>query len=143
MHAIGCAITSNERYVRSISSVRFTNIYFNLNARLSQNSAEEEERKMQTATSRVESRTTDNRGIVYRTVCRNPGCGFRFDLRVTPDNASLLGGSMTCPHCKRHGGQLKSQGRIGKQLFAAKLLFRPIGVGPDRSNDEMGADSRN
>jgi hypothetical protein len=93
---------------------------------------------MRTATGRIESRTTDNQGIVYRTICRNPGCGFRFDLKITLDNASLLGGSMTCPHCKRHGGQLRSQGRIGGQLFAAKLLFRPTGVEAIPSYSEEG-----
>ncbi|WP_331966665.1 hypothetical protein [Candidatus Binatus sp.] len=99
--------------------------------------------KMQTAASRNESRTTGSHGVVYRTICQNPGCGFKFDLRITPQNASLLGGSMACPHCKRHGGQLKSQGRISEKLFAAKLLFRPTGVGPTHSDeDEMGADSR-
>lgn len=99
--------------------------------------------KMQTAVSRNESKTTGSQGIVYRTICQNPGCGFKFDLRITPQNASLLSGTMACAHCKRHGGQLKSQGRIGEKLFAAKLLFRPTGVGPTRSDeDEMGADSR-
>ncbi|MGD1026679.1 MAG: hypothetical protein ABR989_02920 [Candidatus Binatus soli] len=50
---------------------------------------------------------------------------------------------MACPHCKRHGGSLKSLGRMGEKLFAAKLLFRPTGVGPTHSEeDEMGADSR-
>jgi hypothetical protein len=96
---------------------------------------------MQTAIGRHESRTTGNRGIVYRTLCQNPGCGFKFDLRITHQNASLLSGSMPCPHCKRYGSQLKSQGRIGEKLFAAKLLFRLTGVGPTRSDDdEMGAD---
>ncbi len=98
---------------------------------------------MQTAVNRRESRTTGNHGIVYRTVCRNPGCGFKFDLRITPENASLLSGSTVCPHCKRHGGQLQSQGRISEKLFAAKLLFRATGVGSARSDDdEMGVDSR-
>ena len=98
---------------------------------------------MQTAVSRHETRTTGNQGIVYLTVCQNPGCGSKFDLRITLKNASLLGASMECPHCKRHGGQLKSQGRIGEKLFAAKLLFRATGVGPTRSDDdEGGADSR-
>ena len=91
---------------------------------------------MQTSVSRNESRTTGNDGIIYRTVCQNPGCGFKFDLRITPQNASLLGGSMACPHCKRHGGQLKSQGRISQKLFAAKLLFRATGVGSTRSDDD-------
>jgi hypothetical protein len=99
---------------------------------------------MQTAVSRHESRTTGSHGIVYRTECRNPGCGFKFDLKVTPENASLLCCSMACPHCKRHGGQLKSEGRIGEKLFAAKLCYRPIGVGPTRGDDdEIGVDSGN
>ena len=98
---------------------------------------------MQTSVSRNESRTTGNDGIIYRTVCQNPGCGFKFDLRITPQNASLLSGSMACPHCKRHGGQLKSQGRITEKIFAAKLLFHATRVGPARSDDdETGADSR-
>jgi hypothetical protein len=91
---------------------------------------------MQTSVSRNEFRTTGNWGIVYRTVCQNRGCGFKFDLKITPENASLLSGSTTCPHCKRHGGQLKSQGRISEKVFAAKLLFRPTGVGPTRGDDD-------
>ena len=98
---------------------------------------------MQSAATRQETRSTGNQGIVYRTICQNPGCGFKFDLRITPENASLLSGSMACPHCRRHGGQLKSQGRISEKLFAAKLLFRATGVGPTRSDeDEIGVDSR-
>lgn len=98
---------------------------------------------MQTAVSRHETKSAGTPGIVYRTICQNPGCGFKFDLRITPENARLLSGSMACPHCKRHGGQLKSQGRISEKLFAAKLLFRRTGVGPTHSDDdEMGADSR-
>jgi hypothetical protein len=85
--------------------------------------------QMQTAVSRHVSGTTHRHEIVYRTVCGNPGCGFEFDLRITPENASLLGGSMACPHCKRNGGQLKSQGRVSEKLFAAKLLFRTTGTG--------------
>ena len=100
------------------------------------------EEKMQTAV-KHESRNTSNPGVVYRTVCQNPGCGFKFDLKITPQNAGLLSGSIACPHCKRHGGFLKSQGRIGDKMFAAKLLFRPTGVGPTRSDDdEVGADPR-
>lgn len=97
---------------------------------------------MQTSVSRNAFRTTGNQGIVYRTVCQNPGCGFKYDLRITPENASLLGGAMACPHRKRHGGQLKSRGRISEKLFAAKLLFRPTGAGRSSDEDETGTDSR-
>jgi hypothetical protein len=97
---------------------------------------------MQTSVSRNESRATGNQGIVYRTVCQNPGCGFKFDLGITPENASLLSGPITCPHCKRHGGQLKSLGRISEKHFAGKLLFRTTGAGPTRrDDDEMEVDS--
>ena len=82
---------------------------------------------MQTAVSRHETKSTGTPGIVYRTICQNPGCGFKFDLRITPQNASLLGGTMPCPHCKRHGGQLKSQGRISE-----KTVRRQAAVPPDR-----------
>src|SRR5258708_39749453 len=100
--------------------------------------------KMQTAASKNESkRTTTSQGVVYRINCQNPGCGFKFDLKITPENAGLLSGPIACPHCKRHGGFLKSQGRVGDKLFAAKLYFRAIGVGPTRSDhDESAADSR-
>ena len=77
-----------------------------------------------------------------RAVCQNPGCGFKFDFRVTPENAGLPGGSMVCPLCKRHGGQLKSKGRVSEKLFAAKLLFPQTGAGKTLGDDdEIGADS--
>ncbi|HUO03774.1 MAG TPA: hypothetical protein VMU16_01130 [Candidatus Binataceae bacterium] len=91
---------------------------------------------MHTATGKQESRSNGGQGVVYRTVCQNPGCGYKFDLRITPENAGLLSGSISCPHCKRHGGFLKPQGRIGEKVFAAKLLFHLIGVGPARGDDE-------
>jgi hypothetical protein len=91
---------------------------------------------MQTATTRNETTSGSSRGIVYRTTCQNPGCGATFDLRITAANASLLSGSMPCPRCRRHGGFLKSQGRIGDKLFAAKLMFRATGVGPSLREDE-------
>lgn len=67
-------------------------------------------------------------GIVYRTVCQNPGCGHSFDLRITPKDTSLLSGTMACPRCRRHGGTLKPAGRLGNKLFAAKLVFKGIGA---------------
>ena len=75
-------------------------------------------------------------GVVYRTSCQNPGCGHTFELRVTPANASLLSGTMACPRCRRHGGMLKPQGRLGNKLFSAKLVFRMTGVVPRFEEDE-------
>ncbi|MGH7863789.1 MAG: hypothetical protein ACREQB_02290 [Candidatus Binataceae bacterium] len=91
---------------------------------------------MQTATERTPQRSHGARGVVYRIHCQNPGCGFKFDLRITPENAGVLGGSIPCPRCRRHGGYLKSQGRIGEKLFAAKLLFRVTGVATPSYHEE-------
>jgi len=91
---------------------------------------------MQSATSRNDASSGNCRGVVYRTTCQNPGCGFTFELRITPANAGMLGGSIACPRCRRHGGFLKPQGRIGEKLFAAKLFFRLTGVGPSAREDE-------
>lgn len=97
---------------------------------------------MQTAV-KHESRAATGPGIVYRTTCQNPGCGVTFDLRITAENARLLSGSIACPRCRRHGGFLKPQGRIGEKLFAAKLLFRLTGVGPStREDEDLFGDSR-
>ena len=97
---------------------------------------------MQTAV-KHESRAATGPGIVYRTTCQNPGCGATFDLRITAENAGLLSGSIACPRCRRHGGFLKPQGRIGEKLFAAKLLFRLTGVGPStREDEDLFGDSR-
>jgi|SRR5579863_6710466 len=92
---------------------------------------------MHTETVRNETRKTKSEaGVVYRTVCQNPGCGHRFDLRLTPENASLLSGTMPCPRCRRHGGMLKPQGRLGQKLFSAKLVFRLTGVAPRFDEDD-------
>ena len=90
---------------------------------------------MQTAIT-AETKTAERLGVVYRTVCQNPGCGATFDLRITPQNASLLSGTMACPRCRRHGGMLKPQGRLGNKLFAAKLLYRATGVASTSAEDE-------
>jgi hypothetical protein len=74
--------------------------------------------------------TQSESGIVYRTACQNPGCGHTFDLRVTPENAGVLSGTLACPRCRRHGGMLKPQGRIAAKLFSAKLIFRLTGIAP-------------
>src|SRR5260370_40158849 len=87
--------------------------------------------KMQSVASKNESkRTTTSQGVVYRINCQNPGCGFKFDLKITPENAGLLSGPIACPHCKRHGGFLKPQGRVGGKISAAKLYVQASCVGP-------------
>src|ERR1700758_74481 len=91
---------------------------------------------MQTAMS-TETKSADRPGVVYRTLCQTPGCGASFELRVTPANASLLSGTMACPRCRRHGGMLKPQGRLGNKLFSAKLVFRLTGVVPRVDEDEL------
>src|SRR5258708_39521279 len=100
-------------------------------------------KKMQTAVSRHETKSAGTPGIVYRTICQNPGCGFKFDLRITPQNASLLGGTMPCPHCKRHGGPIETPCRINGKLLGARLFSPPTGTGTDRAADDpRGAGSR-
>jgi hypothetical protein len=75
-------------------------------------------------------------GVVYRTSCENPGCGHTFDLRITAKEAGLLGGTMACPRCRRHGGMLKRLGRLDNRLFVAKLVFRSIGSGTTAPGEE-------
>jgi hypothetical protein len=91
---------------------------------------------MNTASTRHENAASKVRGVIYRITCQNPGCGFTFELNITAQNAGMLSGSIACPRCRRHGGFLKPQGRIGDKLFAAKLLFRMTGIGPSAREDE-------
>ncbi|HLW70048.1 MAG TPA: hypothetical protein VKS22_05445 [Candidatus Binataceae bacterium] len=87
-------------------------------------------------TPRAQERTKEPGGIVYRTACQNPGCTHTFDLRITPENAGLLSGTVACPRCRRHGGMLKPQGRLGDRLFSAKLVYRMTGIGPRPDEDD-------
>ena len=96
---------------------------------------------MSTATLTQNQKNKTPGGIVYRTVCQNPGCGHTFELTITPANASLLNGTLACPRCNRHGGMLKSQGRLGDKLFAAKLVYRLIGVAPRPDEDDVYAET--
>ena len=89
---------------------------------------------MQTA--RQQPGNGNEKGVVYRTECQNPGCGCKFDLRITPETVGLLSGSIACPRCRRHGGMLKPMGRIGDKLFGAKLVFRLTGGPEPRGGDD-------
>jgi hypothetical protein len=92
---------------------------------------------MQTQTETQAPRGTKSEGgIVYRTLCQNPGCGHSFDLRITPENASLLSGTLACPRCHRPGGMLKPNGRLAAKLFSAKLVYRMTGIGPRPDEDD-------
>jgi hypothetical protein len=93
---------------------------------------------MQTATATKQD-TRTSKGVVYRTTCHNPGCGFTFDLRITPETVSMLSGPIACPRCHRHGGSLKPQGRIGDKLFGAKLMFKAVGTTSAASTDDDDA----
>lgn len=87
---------------------------------------------MQATTSIREERP----GIVYRVKCENPGCAHTFDLRITAKEAGLLGGTMACPRCRRHGGMLKPTGRLESKVFSAKLIFKAGGAGTSSANEE-------
>jgi hypothetical protein len=43
---------------------------------------------------------------------------------------------MACPRCRRHGGMLKPQGRLGNKLLAAKLLYRTTGVASTLADED-------
>jgi hypothetical protein len=78
----------------------------------------------------------ENPGIVYRVACQNPGCGHTFDLPITPKRVGMLAGTLACPRCSRHGGMLKSSGRLSERLFSARLDFKVTGVGPTPHSEE-------
>ena len=56
----------------------------------------------------------------------------------------MLSGPIACPRCRRHGGSLKPQGRIGDKLVGAKLMFKAVGTTSVATDDDdaYGADSR-
>lgn len=96
---------------------------------------------MHTETTREPRKSKAEGGVVYRTVCQNPGCSHSFDLRITPQNAGMLSGTIACPRCRRHGGMLKPQGRLANKLFSAKLVFRMTGVTPRTDEDDKFAEA--
>lgn len=91
---------------------------------------------MQATVNKQDTRNDEGPGVVYRTVCQNPGCGNSFDLKITPKNAGLLSGTLACPRCRRHGGMLKPIGRLGDKLYSAKLMFKAANVAYVSHGDE-------
>jgi hypothetical protein len=92
---------------------------------------------MQASAIRESSQARTANGVVYRITCQNRGCGFSFDLSITPANAGMLGAMIACPRCRRPGGTLKREGRIGDRLFAAKLVFRDSSVFQDEAEERF------
>ena len=43
---------------------------------------------------------------------------------------------IACPRCRRHGGMLKPQRRLGNKLLAAKLLYRATGVASTLADED-------
>ena len=74
------------------------------------------------------TKTSERPGITYRTVCQNPGCGAIFDLRIAPENASLLSGTMACPRCHRRGGECSSHRAVWAEssLLPSCSTERPV-----------------
>ena len=66
-------------------------------------------------------------GIIYRVNCQNPGCHYIFTLQITPKDVGLLSRGVVCPHCRRPGGVLKRNRRLGDKVFSAALTFKSIG----------------
>lgn len=62
--------------------------------------------------------------VIYKTVCENRGCGFGFDLKITRANVGLLSRRLACPRCRRPGGALKRDQRLGDRMFSSRLQFR-------------------
>ena len=102
---------------------------------------------MQTAMS-TGTKTSERPGITYRTVCQNPGCGAIFDLRIAPENASLLSGTMACPRCRRRGGMPQVTGRLASKPLPPNCLtgrpaWPPRGLTrKSRFSDYMNARAR-
>ena len=69
-------------------------------------------------------RIISNQEVVYETVCENPGCGFWFELKINRANIGLLGRRLACPRCRRTGGLLKREQRLGARTFSSRLQFR-------------------
>src|SRR5690349_18871021 len=78
---------------------------------------------MKTTTRRQSNDRTANCGIICKTVCGNPGCGYGFELTVNPANVGLLGRRLACPVCRRPGGMLQRMHRLGARTFSSRLQF--------------------
>lgn len=78
---------------------------------------------MKTTTRRRSKDRAADCGIICKTVCGNPGCGFGFELTVNRANISLLGQRLACPVCRRPGGILQRMRRLGARTFSSRLQF--------------------
>ncbi len=67
---------------------------------------------------------TQDLGVSYVVTCQNRGCGYTFEIRVTPSNVNVLASTLACPHCGRRGGVLERGERCGPRSFTARLVFK-------------------
>ena len=74
-------------------------------------------------------------GITYRVKCQNPGCDHVFTLQVTAKEVGLLSSNIACPQCRRPGGLLRRNGRLGDKISSADLTFKRIGVDEVREEE--------
>jgi hypothetical protein len=80
---------------------------------------------LQKKTSKTRQKSSEPVGsVVFQTICQNPGCGNTFELRIMPRNTGVLASAVSCSHCRRPAGSLKTCGRLAPGVFAAKLVFR-------------------
>jgi hypothetical protein len=74
-------------------------------------------------------------GITYRVRCQNPGCHHTFTLRVTTKEVGLLSSNIVCHRCRRPGGLLTRNGRLGEKVFSADLTFKRTGLSEVRGEE--------
>jgi hypothetical protein len=74
-------------------------------------------------------------GITYRVRCQNPGCHHTFTLRVTPKEVGLLSSHIVCHRCRRPGGLLTRNRRLGDKVFSADLTFKRTGLSEVRREE--------
>ena len=80
---------------------------------------------MQTTTTTKQKRYGTARASFIAPPAITPDADLPSICASRPEKVGLLERyRLPCPRCRRHGGSLKPQGRIGDKLFAAKLMFR-------------------
>jgi hypothetical protein len=74
-------------------------------------------------------------GITYLVRCQNPGCHHTFTLRVTTKEVGFLSSYVVCHRCRRPGGLLTRNRRLGDKAFSADLTFKRTGPSEVREGE--------